>query len=186
MSFMRQFTVASWCVSRSSLRCSCCPHLEFWYFLSLRRHFWQSLPGCLVLLEEYRVLDSWGDDASTVTSGKISHIFFVLVQLAMLGSTVDMWCVSLRLFSDFRTFYTLRWIRILWWILGLLSIYTQNGKVCTVDASGCSFRSSLARTWKPGHYNYELTYLAMQMMDGFGALLAPVGVGEQCTGTAPM
>ena len=46
------------------------------------------------------------------------------------------------------------------------SPFSLNGEVCTVVGSGCSFRSSLARTWKSGHHHYELKYLAKQKMDG--------------------
>ena len=70
--------------------------------------------------------------------------------------------------DECRTFSTSRRTRILWLILDPLSIYTQNGKVCSADASvRCFLSFCAAHTWKLGHHFCDLTYLAVRMTDVF-------------------
>ena len=120
-----------------------------------------------VLLEEYRVWVSCSEDVSTETCGRISHRIYVLGQLALLGSTLDTWCIFSWLLEEFRTFSTLRWTCSLRFRSLLFSSFAEWRSV----NSRCFCLQFLANaqfcTRKPGHHSYELTYLAKQKTDGF-------------------
>ena len=72
---------------------------------------------------------------------------------AMFGSTVvHVLHQCLALLDELRTFSTTKWTRIL---RCSVSVLTQNGEVCSADASALS-PGMRARTWKSGNYFYEV------------------------------
>ena len=76
-------------------------------------------------------LDFWRDDAF----GRISHCIFMLVLHALLGSTVDTWCIFSWLLEEVHTYSTLGWICFLRFTRSF-SPFSLNGEGCTVTASG--------------------------------------------------
>ena len=103
-------------------------------------------------------LDSSELTISTEAFGR-SHISMSRFSaIRKLGLTVDMCCVTCRKMDECRTFSKSRRTRILSLILDPLSIYTQNGKVCTADASVRCFLSFALLALG----NLDITYLSLR------------------------
>ena len=129
---VRQSTAASGRIS--CISCTRSPHLESWcvYFL-LSSYLAVIGVGVWVLLAEYRELDFSGDVA-----------FFLG---ATLDSTVNTCSASSRdAFGRNSHISSLTWTR----ILRCFFVLTQNGELCSVDASGAlkSGTSCTSCTWQ--------------------------------------